>query len=151
VTAPTPLTWQEVADAAESISWITYIGSVGRDGRPHVAVVAPGLAQEGRVWFATRRNTQKHRNLVANGEVSFHWPVTTGSGPGELFARGVARLHDSDAARHEHWNRVVPYDMTSFWGSPDNRDLIMVESRLTRVSLMGPEFIRRVWTPSISR
>ncbi|MGH8912722.1 MAG: pyridoxamine 5'-phosphate oxidase family protein [Acidimicrobiia bacterium] len=142
-----PLTWDEVADAAEAISWITNVATVGRDGRPHVAVVAPGLAEEGKIWFATRRNTQKHRNLVANGEISFHWPVNTGSGPGELFARGVARLHDSDAARRRYWNVVVPYDQSSFWGSPDNRDLIFAETAATRASLMGPEFIRRVWTP----
>lgn len=144
---PVPLTWEEVADAAEAISWITYVATVGRDGRPHVAVVAPGMSEEGRVWFATRRDSQKHRNLIGNGEVSFHWPVSTGSGPGELFVRGVARLHDTDAARQRHWNRVVPYDMTNFWGSPDNRDLILVETRVTRASLMGPEFVRRVWTP----
>ncbi len=146
MTPPSPLTWQEVADAAETISWITYVATVGKDGRPHVAVVAPGLAEEGRVWFATRRHTQKHRNLVGNGEVSFHWPVTTGAGPGELFGRGVARLHDSEAARRRHWNRVVPYDMSNFWGSPDNPDLILVEAVMTRVSLTGPEFVRRVWT-----
>lgn len=142
-----PLTWQEVADAAEAISWVTHVATVGRDGRPHVAVVAPGLAEEGRIWFAIRRDIQIHRNLVANGEVAFHWPVTTGSGPGELFARGVARLHDTDEARHRLWNHVVPYDMTNFWGTADNPDLILVETRATRVSLMGPEFVRQVWTP----
>jgi len=147
VTAP-PMTWEEVADAAQAISWITYTGTVGRDGRPHVAVVAPGLAETGRVWFAIRRDIQMHRNLIANGEISFHWPVDTASGPGELFVRGVARLHDSDAARRKLWNVAVPYDQTSFWGSPDNRDLIFVETRVTRASLMGPEFVRRVWTPS---
>lgn len=143
----TPLTWNEVADAAEAISWITYVATVGRDGRPHVAVVAPGLAEEGRIWFATRRHTQKHRNLIASGEVAFHWPVTTGSGPGELFARGVARIHDTEQSRKRHWNRVVPYDMANFWGSPDNPDLIFVETRTTYVSLVGPEFTRRTWKP----
>lgn len=145
MTPPPPLTWREVADAAEAISWITYVATVGRDGRPHVAVVAPGLSEEARIWFATRRDTQKHRNLVANGEVALHWPVTTGAGPGELFARGVARLHDSDAARRRLWNAVVPYDMARFWGSPDNPDLILAEVRATRATLTGPEFTRRVW------
>ncbi|MFP3915333.1 MAG: pyridoxamine 5'-phosphate oxidase family protein [Actinomycetota bacterium] len=147
MTPPTPLTWEEVSDAAEAISWVTHVASVGRDGRPHVAVAAPGLAEEGRIWFATRRGSQKYRNLEANGEVAFHWPVTTGSGPGELFARGVARLHETDDDRRRLWNRVVPYDMTNFWGSPDNRDLIFVETRVTYVSLLGPEFTRRTWKP----
>lgn len=150
MTPPPRLTWEEVADAAEAISWITYVATVRRDGRPHVAVVAPGLAEEGRIWFATRRGTQKHRNLVANGEVAFHWPVTTGAGPGELFARGVTRLHDTDESRHRLWNQVVPYDMAHFWGSPDNRDLVLAESRATRVSLMGPEFVRRIWEPFVA-
>jgi len=39
--------------------------------------------------------------------------------------------------------------MTNFWGSPDNRDLILAETRVTRASLMGPEFVRRVWTPDV--
>ena len=146
MTAP-PLTWQEVADAAEAISWVTHVATVGRDGRPHVAVVAPGLAEHGKVWFATRRRTQKHHNLIANGEISFHWPVTTGTGPGELFIRGVARVHDRAADRRRLWNVVVPYDQTAFWGSPDNRDLVFVETRGTRASLVGPEFVRRIWTP----
>lgn len=140
-----PLTWEEVADAAETISWITYLATVGPDGRPHVAVVAPGLAQPGHIWFATRRRTRKHRNLLAHPAAAFHWPVTTGSGPGELFARGVAEVNDSDDARSRLWNRVVPYDMTSFWGSPDNPDLILVDVAATRATLIGPEFTRRVW------
>lgn len=144
---PPPLTWEEAADAAQEISWVTYVASIGRDRRPHVAVVAPGLAEEGRIWFATRRGSQKHRNLVANGEVAFHWPVTTGSGPGEMFARGVARLHDSPEARRRLWNRVVPYDMATIWESAENRDLVFVEVRVTRLSLTGPEFVRRTWVP----
>lgn len=147
MTPPPPLSWQEVADAAEAISWVAHVGTVRRDGRPHVAAVAPGLAEEGRIWFATRRGTQKHLNLVANGEVALHWPVTTGSGPGELFARGVARLHDTDESRRRLWNQVVPYDMARFWGSPDNRDLVFVEVRATRASLTGPDFVRHVWRP----
>ncbi|CAN5802045.1 hypothetical protein BH23ACT5_BH23ACT5_18990 [soil metagenome] len=142
-----PLSWDEVAEAAEATSWVTHVATVGRDGRPHVAVVAPGLAEEGKLWFATRRGSRKHHNLVANGEVSFHWPVTSGSGPGELFARGVARIHDSESERHRLWNRVVPFDMTSFFGSPENRDLVFVEASLTHVSLLGPEFSRRTWAP----
>jgi general stress protein 26 len=145
---PTELTWDEVADAAAAISWVTHVASVGRDGRPHVAVVAPGLAEQGRIWFATRRGTQKHHNLVANGEVAFHWPVTTGSGPGELFARGVARIRGSETDRRRLWNRVVPYDMTTFFGSADNPDLVFVETLVTSASLMGPEFVRRVWRPA---
>jgi general stress protein 26 len=141
------LTWSEVADAAEAISWVTYLATVGADGRPHVAVVAPGLAESGHIWFATRRHTRKHRNLLSNSDVAFHWPVTTGSGPGELFARGSAELHDSKDARHRLWNRVVPYDMTSFWGSPDNADLILVDVTASKVTLIGPEFTRNVWAP----
>lgn len=144
----TPLTWEEVADAAEAISWVTYVATVRPDGSPHLAVVAPGLAEEGRIWFATRRQSRKYRNLIANGETAFHWPVTTGSGPGELFAAGVALLHDTDSARRRLWNQVVPYDMTNFWGSPDNPDLVFVESTVRRATLVGPEFTRSVWTPS---
>ena len=141
----TAMAWEQVADAAEAISWVTYVATVRRDGRPHVAVVAPGLADPGRIWFATRRNTTKHRNLIANGEAAFHWPVTSGSGPGELFAHGVAKIHDSAGARARGWNKVVPYDMTNFWGSADNPDLILIETTVERATLVGPEFTRSIW------
>ena len=38
--------------------------------------------------------------------------------------------------------------MTTFWGSPDNPDLVFVETRITRAVLIGPVFTKRVWTPS---
>lgn len=144
----TELSWAEVAQAAADISWVTFVATTYPDGLPHVAVVAPGLEREGKVWFATRRDSTKHRNLVSRPGVALHWPVATGAGPGELFGRGEARVHDSVGARAKFWNRVVPYDMSGFFGSPDNPDLVFVEVSMSYVSLIGPDFTRRIWRPA---
>ncbi len=137
--------WDEFVRAAKEVSWITYVGTADSDGHPHVAAVAPGFTH-GTVWFATRRESKKYRNLMVNPHAGFHWPVGTGSGPGELACWGVARLDDSDEGRSRLWSSgILPYDMTQFWKSPDNPSLVFVETAVTRARLLGPDFVPRVW------
>lgn len=38
-----PIQWEEFAAAAAAMSWVTYLGTSDRSGRPHVSVVAPGF------------------------------------------------------------------------------------------------------------
>ena len=139
--------WDTFVAAATQISWLTYVGTSDSEGNPHVAVVAPGFTA-GTVWFATRRQSKKCRNLKANPKVAFHWPVGTGQGPGEVAAWGDADLHDSETERRELWDSgVMPYDLAQFFQSPDNPDLVFVESSITRARLLGPDFVSRVWRP----
>ncbi|MBW3604544.1 MAG: pyridoxamine 5'-phosphate oxidase family protein [Actinobacteria bacterium] len=85
------ITWDEMVDAAQRGGWTTYLGTADGDGRPHVAVVAPGF-EHGTIWFATRASSKKCRNLRENTRVAFHWPVGNSDAPGELAAWGTATM-----------------------------------------------------------
>ncbi len=140
--------WSEFVEAATAISWITYLATADSDGLPHVAPVAPGF-QEGTIWFVTRRSSKKARNLAVNPEVAFHWPVGGGTGPGELAARGRATVLGDAGDRARLWTAgVVPYDLSSFFGSPDDPDVVFVSTAVRRARLLGPDFRPRVWTPA---
>lgn len=137
--------WDEIVDAAQRSGWTTYVGTVDRRGRPHVAVVAPGF-REGTVWFATRASSKKCRNLRENAEVAFHWPVGNPEAPGELAAWGRAVVHDSDESRRRIWDSgVMPYDLTAFFGEADNPDLVFVEVAVRRARLQTQQ-AGRVWS-----
>ena len=139
--------WSDVVGAARAISWLTYVGTADGEGRPHVAVVAPGFT-EGRIWFATRASSKKHRNLLENPGLAFHWPVGGETGPGELAAWATAEIHDSEEERKELWaSGVMPYDLAQFFQSPDNPDLVFVEGVVSRARLLGPDFRSDVWMP----
>lgn len=141
------MTWDDFIKAARAISWITYLATTAKDGKPHVAPVSVGFT-EGTVWFASRRPSRKIRNLGANPFVAFHWPVGTGSGPGELFARGTSVVHIAEDDRHRLWSGLdFAYDLAMFFQSPDNPDLAFVEVAITHASLLGPDFARSIWRP----
>lgn len=137
--------WERVVDAAQRSGWTTYVGTVDGQGRPHVAVVAPGFS-EGTVWFATRTSSRKARNLRHHAEVAFHWPVGNADAPGELAAWGTATLHDGEEAKRRIWaTGVLPYDLASFWGQPGNPDLVFVEVAVRRARLQTQQ-AAEVWT-----
>jgi len=138
--------WDEVVDAATRSGWTTYLGTADADGAPHVAVVAPGFTV-GAVWFVTRASSKKLRNLRENAHVAFHWPVGNAEAPGELSAWGTATLHDSDDARRRLWDAgIMPYDLSAFFGSPDDSDAVFVEVAVRRARLQT-QHAALVWTP----
>lgn len=140
--------WDEFVRAAAATSWVTYLGTISSDGSPHVSVVAPGFT-EGSLWFGTRQASKKFRNLAANPAASFHWPVGNAEAPGELIADGVARLFTSAEDRSRLWESgILPYDMSGFFGSPDNPNLAFVEVEIASARLLGPDFVARRWLRS---
>lgn len=140
--------WDEFTDAARAISWITYVGTADRHGRPHVAAVAPGFTF-GAVWFATRAGSKKWRNLLDNPRLGFHWPVGGGTGPGELAAWGAAVTHEGAEERNRIWDAgILPYDLDGFFGSRDNPDVVFVEAVIERARLLGPDHVPQVWSSS---
>ncbi len=142
------MTWDELVAAARDISWIAYLATADTSGRPHVAPVSPGFTEH-TVWFGSRASSSKVRNIRTNPAVAFHWPVGSGSGPGELFLRGTATVHDSAEARHRLWTEAnLPYDPAGFFQSPDNPDLVFVETAVEYGSVLGPNFVRDVWRPA---
>jgi general stress protein 26 len=141
--------WSEFVEAATTTSWFTYLGTADAAGHPHVSMVAPGFT-EATIWVATRPSSKKYRNLAENPAVAFHWPAQPG-GPGELFASGGATLRASAADRHELWvSGVMPYDLHQFWSGPDDQDLAIVEVRIARAGLTGPDLVTRRWHPTSS-
>jgi general stress protein 26 len=96
------MNWEGLTEAAAAISRITNLATADDAGRPHLAAVSVGFTPE-RVWSASRGSSHKIRNLRLNQQVALHWPVLTGTGPGELFMRGTARLQDSAEARRRLW------------------------------------------------
>ncbi|MDH3499140.1 MAG: pyridoxamine 5'-phosphate oxidase family protein [Acidimicrobiia bacterium] len=136
--------WDDVVEAARTIAWATAFSTTGRDGRPAVSFVAPGFAG-GRIYVGTRPGTRKVRNLAANAAVAMHWPVTTG-GPGQLFIRGTGAVRSSPETKAEIWdNGGWSYDLTQFFQSVDNPDLVFIEVTPVYASLLGPDFVRRTW------
>lgn len=139
--------WSRFAQAAASNGWYAFLGTADQAGRPHVSVVAPGFGGEGSIWFATRASSKKGRNLSVNSEVGLHWPLRA-DGPGELAAWGTAWLFTGEDDRHRLWGSgILPYDLAEFFRSPDNPDLAFVEVEVERARLLGPGFVREVWTP----
>lgn len=70
------------------------------------------------------------------------------SGPGELTAQGSATVHPDAASRASLWQAgLVPFDLTGFFGSPENEDLAFVGVAVDRARLLGPDLVGRVWTP----
>jgi general stress protein 26 len=140
--------WATFVEAAVATSWVTYLATIDSDGRPHVSAVAPGFT-DGSVWFATRPSSRKFRNLEGNAGAAFHWPVGNHSAPGELAARGTARLFTALEDRTRLWDGgILPYDLAGFWGSPDNDDLAFVEVEIDVARLLGPDFVARRWVRS---
>lgn len=142
------MSWEAFTAAATATSWVTYLGTVDRSGRPHVSVVAPGFTS-GSLWFATRRSSKKFENLSVHSGVSFHWPVGNHDAPGELIARGTAQVFTSATDRTRIWEAgMLPYDLSGFWGSPDNPDLAFVEVEIEQARLLGPDFVPQRWRRS---
>jgi len=140
--------WERFVEAATASSWVTYLGTANTAGEPHVSVVAPGFTS-GSLWFATRQSSKKFRNLTANTNVFFHWPVGNTSAPGELTARGHARVYTSGEDRRRLWEaRVLPYDMAASFGSAENEDLAFVEVSIVEARLLCPDFVAGRWRRS---
>lgn len=138
--------WETFASAARAVSGEAYVAT-SRDGQPHVAAVYPGYT-DGTIWFATRASSGKFRNLLVNPMAAFHWAIGTGTGPGELFARGTATLHTDLDDRVRLWSAgILPYDPEHFFGSADNPDLAFVETTVTSASILGPDFSRTFYRP----
>jgi general stress protein 26 len=131
--------WPGLVEAAKAINWVTYLGTADGSARPHVSVVAPGFS-DGSVWFATRPGSKKLRNIRENPQVGFHWPVG-GQGPGELAAWGTATIHPPEERQRIWDSGIFTYDLSQFFGSPDNPDLAFVEADIDRARLLGPKFV----------
>ncbi len=109
------------------------MATVQADGRPHLAWVGIGFADDERLWTATFASSQKAKNLRHNSDVALHWPEQHDR---LIFMRAQSRLIDNQAGRRELWSRqVLPYDQEAFFTTPDNPELLFIELTPTRASV----------------
>ena len=127
--------WAEIAQQAATNSWVTAFSTVGEDGRPHVAFVSPGLANEGHAYVATWKQTRKAANVAATQQVAMHWPVGDGSLP-PVFMRGIGTLHDDPSEMEALWKKGgFSWDLDQFFpGGFTNKDLVMIDVEVSYVS-----------------
>jgi general stress protein 26 len=116
------------------------------DGRPHVAIA--GAVVDGEVlWFGTRASSGKARNIAVNPDVAMMW-----SPAAEVYVRGVAELvHDVDEKRRIWSSGIFPFDLATFFGSPENEDFVFVKIRPQSATVLTQEdngIVRRQWAVS---
>ncbi len=122
-----------------------HLATTGADGTPHAAKVALGL--DGDVlWIATRRSSAKARNLRADPRLA----VMVEGNRAETYVWGEAEAENDGAELRRVWDGgVFPFDLSGFFGSPDNPDVVLFRVRPTRAVAMvagdsGLE--RRTWS-----
>jgi general stress protein 26 len=119
---------------------------VGGDGRPHVAWVSPGWADE-RMWISTFASSQKATNLRQHPEVAMTCAATPET---NVLIRGTVRLVDDPTEVAQRWAEgVLPYDPGAFFSGPEDPEALFVEIVPTYASIhpLGPGPVRR-WRPA---
>lgn len=127
-----PLAWDELHAAATATGDGLYLATVDPAGRPHVAYVSVGWADE-RLWMSSFASSRKARNLAANPIASLTCPP---SPEVNLLIRAEARLvHDLDETR-DLWARgVLPYDPSAFFSGPEDPETQFIELLPTVASI----------------
>lgn len=120
---------------------ISRVATVSRDGRPHVVPVCH-VADNGRIYFATGRDSLKLRHLRANPNLAVivdvygeDWSALKGvmiQGPGALIERGPRFRKIRDLL----YRKYPQYPEESAIGE---RDSVMVEITPRRVTSWGFE------------
>ena len=105
--APTSLTWTDLVDTVTAAGGGVFLATTGADGRPHVAWVMPGFADE-RMWLATFASSQKAANLRHCTDVAMTCAATPET---NVLIRATARLVTDRAEAAQLWaDGVLPYD-----------------------------------------
>ena len=141
-----PLTWTELQGEVTTAGEGVFLATTGRDGRPHVAFVMPGWADE-RLWISTFASSQKAANLRHRGDVAL---TCTPSPETNVLIRATARLVTDPAEATQLWEGgVLPYDPALFFSGPRDPEALFVELVPTTASIhpLGPGPTRR-WRPS---
>lgn len=142
-----PLSWDVLRATCAELGNGAFIASVQSDGRPHVAWVVPGWSDE-RLWFSTFKSSQKATNLRSHNEVAVHWLQRPDA---IVFGRATARLVNDSNESSDLWDRqVLPYDLSTFFGTKDNPELQFVELIPSRITIrsLDPTVSPRRWTPT---
>jgi general stress protein 26 len=144
--APSSLTWNDLVDTVTVAGGGVFLATTGADGRPHVAWVMPGWADE-RMWLATFASSQKAANLRHSTAVA----MTCAARPeANVLIRATARVVTDREEVAKLWaDGVLPYDPSAFFQGPDDPETLFVELTPTSASVaeLGPAAPRR-WQPT---
>ncbi len=144
--APTSLAWSDLVATVAAAGNGVFLATTGADGRPHVAWVVPGWADE-RMWLATYTSSQKAANLRHRPDVAMTCAPTPES---NVLIRATARLVTDHAEASRLWaDGVLGYDPSNFFQGPTHPETQFVELTPTSASIavLGPGAPRR-WQPT---
>jgi general stress protein 26 len=145
-TPTTPLSWDDLRATVTGLGSGVYFATTGADGRPHVAWVVPGWADE-QLWVATYASSQKAANLRHSPAVAMTCAATPEA---NVLIRATARLvTEPDEATRLWEGGVMPYDLNNFFQGPTDPETLFVELTPQHASVapLGPGPVRR-WTPA---
>ena len=137
------MTWDDLVELIRNTP-PGHLSTVGADGTPHVAKVALGIDGD-HLWLATRRSSAKARNLRANPALA----AMVEGNRAETYVWGTAEVVDDPAEVERVWGGgIFPFDLTGFFGAPDNPDFTLFRITPVRAVAMvardaGPQ--RRTW------
>ena len=144
--APTSLSWDDLVATVAAAGEGVFLATTGNDGRPHVAWVMPGWADE-RMWLATFASSQKAANLRHCTDVAITCAATPEA---NVLIRATARLVTDGAEAKRLWaDGVLPYDPAMFFQGPEDPETQFVELIPTSATVapLGPGSPRR-WRPT---
>ena len=144
--APTSLAWGDLVATVTAAGGGVFLATTGADGRPHVAWVSPGWADE-RMWLATYTSSQKATNLRHRADVAMTCAPTPEA---NVLIRATARLvTDVEEAKRLWADGVLPYDPANFFQGPEDPETQFVEliPISATVAELGPGAPRR-WRPA---
>ena len=112
--------WQQVTEFLSGAG-LAHVATASADGRPHVSVVSPAVEGD-RLWFATTASSRKARNLMANPRLAMMWQPRA-----EIYLSGAATVVTDETEKRRLWDSgLFAFDLASFWGRPDNPQLVFV-------------------------
>ena len=144
--ASTSLAWSDVVATVTAAGSGVFLATAGADGRPHVAWVVPGWADE-RMWLATYTSSQKAANLRHCPDVAMTCAPTPEA---NVLIRATARLVTDPAEATRLWaDGVLGYDPSNFFKGPTDPETQFVEliPISATVAELGPGAPRR-WRPA---
>ncbi|MEN9821702.1 MAG: hypothetical protein RLZ04_128 [Actinomycetota bacterium] len=122
------------SDVAPHLTGLAHLATASPVGEPHVAVVAPVVVDD-TIWVFTRRSSGKATNIVRNGRVALAWRP----GP-EAYLWGDAEIVQDLDTKKALWARPdLPFDPSTFFGSVDDPDYVLLRIKPTRAVVMVPE------------
>ncbi len=130
-------------DVTEHLTGLAHLATVTPDGRPHVAI-AGAVVDGDALWFGTRASSGKARNIAVNAAVAMMW-----SPAAEAYVQGQAELVDDVDEKRRVWDSgIFPYDLATFFGSPDDENFVFVRVRPRSATVLtqgDSGIVRRRW------